>query len=176
MKIRFLAGVFIFIVLNAWSQAPSHSAGNVPDPPFPGETIVLHLNSTFFVTGETLFFKVYCFEGSTPFKLSGVSSIAYVELIGADQKPVAQIKVTMKNGLGTGDYFFPGHMASGNYTLVAYTKWMRNFSSDRFYSANIKLINPQMRLPLADDDSPIGGRDSLSEQKRQLTLMINCFP
>jgi hypothetical protein len=167
MKIRFLAGVFILMVLNGWSQTPSHSAGKVPDPPFAGERIVVHLNSTFFLTGETLFFKVYCFEGSKPFKLSGLSSIAYLELIGADQKPVAQMKVTMKNGLGSGDYFFPGYMASGNYTLIAYTKWMRNFPSDRFYSANIKLINPQMRLPLADGDLPIGGSgDSLSYQKK----------
>ena len=166
MKIGFLACVFIFIVLNGWSQAPSHPAGKVPDPPFAGETIVLHLNSTFFVAGETLFFQVYCFEGSTLSKLSGVSSLAYVELIGVDQKPVAQMKVTMKNGMGSGDYFFPGNMASGNYTLIAYTKWMRNFPSDRFYSTNITLVNPQMRLPLADDTARTGSKDSSIHQKK----------
>jgi hypothetical protein len=36
----------------------------------------------------------------------------------------------------------PEHLLTGNYYLVAYTKWMRNFSPSNFHYQLIKVINP----------------------------------
>jgi hypothetical protein len=106
------------------------------------ETILIHLNSTFFLTGENLLFSIYCVNPAG--KRSDLSLLAYVELIGEDQKPLKQMKVRLENGVGNGDLFFDGRTPSGNYTLLVYTKWMRNFDASNFSRTTITVINTQL--------------------------------
>ncbi len=47
----------------------------------PQETIFIHFNSTLLLTGEYLYYKVYCLNTETNY-LSDLSKMAYVELIG----------------------------------------------------------------------------------------------
>jgi hypothetical protein len=103
------------------------------------ETIHLHLNSHFYVTGETVLFTVYCQHDA---ELSQLSSIAYVELVDAELKPVFQTKVKLERGIGSGDFFLAGKFPSGNYTIIAYTRWMRNSSKAIFFRDEITVVNP----------------------------------
>lgn len=116
----------------------------------PDESIFSHVNTPLFVSGETVLFKVYC---TRPGRLSDISKIAYVELIGEDVKPVMRTKVELINGEGSGQFFFGSNIPSGNYTLVAYTKWMRNQQVESFFRRNITLINPGSLPPLSTDTS-----------------------
>jgi hypothetical protein len=140
---------FLLLTLNAWAQTPPASYYKTPDAWRP-ESLAIHLNSTFFLTGESLLFNVYCFTKGNPAARSALSSIAYIELIGEDQKPFAQMKVKLHNGIGNGDFFFPSNVPSGNYTFIAYTKWMRNFSAADFYRQTITVINPQIKPTISD--------------------------
>lgn len=108
------------------------------------EHLHIHLNNSFFVTGETLLFSVHC-HTSEDHRMSTLSSLAYLELIGENQKPVFQIKISLANGVGSGDFFLPATLPAGNYTLVGYTKWMKNFPVSEFSRQIITVINPFLK-------------------------------
>lgn len=105
------------------------------------EKIFLHLNTTTFVTGETLYFKVYCMN---PVKNSTslISKIGYIELIDNNKQVVSKSKVYLEKGIGEGNYFIPTTLNTGNYKLIAYTQWMLNKSLSNFEVLDLIIINP----------------------------------
>lgn len=103
------------------------------------EDAVLHLNSRFLITGETLLFAAYVNSTATG-KPSPLSRILYVELLDASDQPVFQKKIRLKDGRGYGEFFVNSLTSTGNYRLIAYTRWMRNFES--YYQAEISVVNP----------------------------------
>jgi hypothetical protein len=147
MKATLQILIFSFVAWNVgWAQKPG---------PLPEESLMLHLNTTFFLTGETLHFKIYCLDKNSSGKISQLSSVAYVELVGEDQQPLTQMKVRLEKGVGHGDFFFPGNIPSGNYMLIAYTKWMRNFDEKLFFHTTITVINPLIRPPVSDTSARV---------------------
>ena len=105
------------------------------------ETIFIHSNTTTFLTGETLYFKLYCLNPLNN-KVSAISKIAYVELIDNEKKSLQKNKIFLDKGIGTGDYFIPTTLKTGNYKIVAYTKWMLNNVNSQKYAIDIFIINP----------------------------------
>jgi hypothetical protein len=105
------------------------------------ETIFIHSNTTTFLTGETLYFKLYCLNPLNN-KVSAISKIAYVELIDNEKKILQKNKIFLDKGIGTGDYFIPTTLKTGNYKVVAYTKWMLNNVNSQKYAIDIFIINP----------------------------------
>ncbi|MCR4031749.1 MULTISPECIES: hypothetical protein [Flavobacterium] len=105
------------------------------------ETIFLHANTTTFLTGETLFFKLYCLNPLNN-KTSQVSKIAYVEFVNSDKTSIQKNKVYLDNGIGSGDYFIPTTLKTGNYKIIAYTKWMLNNVHSQKHEIDIFIINP----------------------------------
>jgi hypothetical protein len=105
------------------------------------ERLFLHCNAATFVTGEKLYYKLYSLN---PIKTTAmtVSKIAYIELVGEDNKIIFLQKLFLENGLGQGDFFVPSTLKSGNYKLVAYTNWMLNKSESEIFQINIFIINP----------------------------------
>ena len=104
------------------------------------EEIFVHTDKTFYLAGESMWFKLYCVDGNFH-KPSGISKIAYVEIINADNKPILQAKISLDEGIGNGSFIIPSFISSGNYTLRAYTKWMENFDADYFLQTPITIIN-----------------------------------
>lgn len=107
----------------------------------PQEKIFVHHNTTFLLTGEYLYYKVYCISANTN-NLSDISKIAYVELVGTDKISVFKHKIKLNNGLGQGDFLIPTRIPSGNYKLIAYTQWMKNSQKNQFFQSDISIINP----------------------------------
>jgi hypothetical protein len=105
------------------------------------ETLFLHCNTTTFVTGETLQYKLYSLN-PTAFATSPVSQIAYVELIGEDSKRVYIQKLHLEKGIGQGDFFVPTTLKTGRYKLVAYTYWMLNKPITTLFQLDLSIINP----------------------------------
>jgi hypothetical protein len=117
------------------------------------ERISLHTNSTFLLVGETLQFNIHCLHNHTGL-YTELSTVANIELIGEDARPVLQTRISLKNGRGSGDLFLPSSLRTGNYTLIAYTNWMKNFPIENFFQTNIRIINP-FKKPFADSsDKP----------------------
>jgi hypothetical protein len=108
---------------------------------FPQEKIFVHQNTSFLLTGEFLYYKIYCLNTKSN-NLSHISKIAYVELVGTDKKPVFKHKIKLESGLGQGDFFITTSIPSGNYKLIAYTQWMKNRKKNTFFQSDILIVNP----------------------------------
>lgn len=105
------------------------------------ETVFVHSNTSFLLTGEYLFYKVYCFDTSNN-GLTTFSKVAYVELVGEDGTLIFKQKILLNEGQGHGDFFIPTEVTSGAYKLIAYTNWMRNQNQNDFYQADLTIVNP----------------------------------
>lgn len=105
------------------------------------EKIYLHINKSFYVAGEILWFKTYCVDGSNN-KPLGLSKVAYVELIDDNHNAVVQSMIGLKNGTGSGSLYLPFSLNSGHYVIRSYTNWMKNFDSRFFFESRVDIINP----------------------------------
>lgn len=105
------------------------------------ETLYIHCNTTTFLTGETLLFKVYSLNPVRK-TFSTISKIGYIELLDDANKSIVKQKITLKNGTGKGDFFISTSLKTGNYKLIAYTNWSRNKAENGISETAIFLINP----------------------------------
>jgi hypothetical protein len=130
------------------------------------EKLYVHTDKTFYLAGETVWFKIYMVDASYHKPVS-TSSISYIEILNYDLKPVVQTKVPVTNGSGSGSVILPGFLASGNYILRAYTSWMRNFSPDFYFERTIHIVNtlkisavpPLAKTPPSIQFFPEGGTE-----------------
>src|SRR3954468_5900185 len=93
------------------------------------EKLFIHTDKSFYLAGETVWFKIYAVDASFHKPLT-TSIIAYTEILNKELKPVLQTKVQLTNGGGNGSVTIPGFLPTGDYMLRAYTSWMKNFSPD----------------------------------------------
>ena len=126
------------------------------------EKLFVHTDKTFYLPGELIWFKIYAIDGLLN-KPSTFSKVAYVEILGADHKPILQTKIGLDNATGNGSLQIPLSVTTGNYTLRAYTQWMRNFGADHFFEQKISIINT---LKESEFESP----------KKTKTFQIQFFP
>lgn len=141
-KIVFFTIIFLLIKsYSSYSQIILKSDDIAAYKNIPQEKIFVHHNTTFLLTGEYLYYKIYCINANTNI-LSDLSKIAYVELVGTDKLSVFKHKIKLNNGLGQGDFLIPTKIPSGNYKLVAYTQWMKNSEQNQFFQSDISIINP----------------------------------
>jgi len=107
----------------------------------PLETIYLHSNATLFFPGEYLYYSLYTINTQT-YRLSNISKVAYVQLVGENGTVVFTQKVSLDRGKGQGDYFFPTDLPSGNYKLIGFTHWMKNAGLSQFFMSDLTFLNP----------------------------------
>ena len=106
----------------------------------PHEKLLLHLDRPLYLSGETMWFKVYAVEGATGHPLP-LSSVAYVEVLNARHQPVLQGKVALREATGQGSFLLPTGLPAGAYTVRAYTSWMRNFGPDTYFHTMVTVVN-----------------------------------
>lgn len=104
------------------------------------EKIYLHTDKNFYLAGEIIWFKIYYVDGATHHSLN-LSKVAYVEIVDRSQKPVLQAKVSLTEKGGSGSFYLPLTLNSDNYTVRAYTSWMRNSGATSFFRKIISVVN-----------------------------------
>jgi hypothetical protein len=114
---------------------------------FSSEKVYAHLDQELYLTGETMWLKLYVVDASLH-KPIDISKVAYMEILDKDNRPVLQTKIALRNGFGNGSLFVPASIASGNYTVRAYTSWMKNFSPDFYFHKPITIINTFKKLEI----------------------------
>jgi hypothetical protein len=129
------------------------------------ETVFIHSNATTFVSGETLYYKLYCLNATnkTP---STISKIAYVELIDSNKENVFKNKLFLENSTGQGDFFVPTTLKTGNYKLIGYTNWMLNKPVSEIFQMDIVVINPFQSNDGKSTNTIPDAIDSKNETKR----------
>ncbi len=106
----------------------------------PREEIFVHSDRDNYVAGEDLWFNIYLIDrqSMTP---AASSQIAYLEVLNQENRPVAQRRIKFDNGFGPGHIALPDTLASGTYTIRAYTSWMKNFLPENCFMKDIKVYN-----------------------------------
>ncbi|HTL08382.1 MAG TPA: hypothetical protein VL307_09010 [Chitinophagaceae bacterium] len=106
------------------------------------EKLFVHTDKNFYLAGEICWFRVYVADAffNRPLPLS---KLAYVEVLDKGGKPVLQTKIALKEGGGDGSLQWPLHFNAGNYTLRAYTSWMKNTDAAYFFEKAISIVNPR---------------------------------
>lgn len=148
--------VFIIASSNIWAQKDIPTIST-------SETVYLHLNSTSFVSGETLFYKLYCLNPEN-YKESKISKVAYLELIGANNQVLFKHKLFLNNGITQGDFFIPSTIKTGTYKLLAYTKWMQNKLESKSFESEITIINPFQ----SDSENKISSKNSIINESLEV--------
>jgi hypothetical protein len=108
------------------------------------EKMFLHTDRDVYLTGETLWLKIYTVDASLHTPID-ISKVAYVELVDADNQSVVREKIALSGGIGNGSLFLPASIANGNYLLRGYTNWMKNFSADYYFKKPITILNSFVR-------------------------------
>ncbi len=111
------------------------------------EEVFLHANSSFLLSGETLYYSAYINQAGTGLP-SSLSKILYVELVGEDNQRPFQQKLLITNGRASGEFFVPTLVSTGSYQLVAYTRWMKNFET--FFNLPVTIVNPFEKYELPE--------------------------
>ncbi|HTD99861.1 MAG TPA: hypothetical protein VK668_11280 [Mucilaginibacter sp.] len=135
---------------------------------YPAEKIYIQFDKPNYVISDTAWFKVYLFNAPTHL-LSAQSGLLYVDMLDDSDKLVKQYLLPVKNGISWGNITWDDkNFKAGNYTLRAYTNWMRNFASDGFYykqlyisgtDENSWLINSEVNTSKSiNDKTPVNAR------------------
>jgi len=106
----------------------------------PREEIYSHTDRSEYIAGETMWFSLCVIDRQTGLP-SGSGTVAYVELLNADNRPVVQKKIKLRKSCGAGEMELPDTLSTGSYTMRAYTSWMKNFLPDNCYSTEILIYN-----------------------------------
>ncbi len=117
------------------------------------EKLFVHTNRPDYLTGESIWFKLYSTDGMLGQPLD-LSKVAYLELLDPENKVVEQVKTGLKEGFGSGSVYLPATLKSGNYIFRAYTSWMKNFDASGYFEKKITVINPQEEAILPGRETP----------------------
>lgn len=102
------------------------------------EKLFLHTDKEFYVSGEIAWFRIYYVDGSSHLPMQ-VSKVAYAEVLNEKGEPVVQAKISLDTGEGS--FYLPTSLSTGNYTIRAYTNWMKNFDHGYFFEKKIIIVN-----------------------------------
>ncbi len=103
----------------------------------PCEKVFLHTDKNIYLAGENIWYKAYITLDGEP---SILSKIVYIELVDEKGKVVEKQMLPVSNGSSAGDVFIPKNIATGNYSINAYSLWMLNYKPFLF-KKNIRIYN-----------------------------------
>ncbi|MDR2040543.1 MAG: TonB-dependent receptor plug domain-containing protein [Bacteroidales bacterium] len=112
---------------------------------FPQEKIHIHTDKPYYISGERIWFRAHLAHSAlhTP---AVASRYVYVELINPLDSLVLRTKIRQDEGIYAGNIPIPDDIPEGNYSLRAYTSFMRSLDEDYFFLKNIYIGDPQSRL------------------------------
>ncbi len=116
------------------------------------EKIYLHTDRNFYIAGEILWFKAYVTDGMVNYP-SGISRMAYADVIDSHNKIFLQTKIEINNGNGNGSLYLPVNMPSGNYKIRSYTNWMKNAGAAFYFEKAFTVVNAQSTAGLTNTDT-----------------------
>ena len=107
----------------------------------PQEQIYLHIDKPYYAAGDTVWLRAHLTDAVTHTPNSR-SRYVYVELQDHAADTLVQRIIVRcdSDGIFASALVLPRHLHGGNYTLAAYTQWMRNFPAERFYYQPLRVV------------------------------------
>ena len=99
----------LLIIINVRAQQPPLKEQFIAYQQWaPQEKLFVHTDKNFYLTGETIWFKIYHTDAGSH-KTVDLSKVAYVELLDHEGKPMLQAKIGLgaTNGNGNGSIVAP---------------------------------------------------------------------
>tara|TARA_X000001036_G_scaffold70051_1_gene61333 strand:+ start:7205 stop:9625 length:2421 start_codon:yes stop_codon:yes gene_type:complete len=115
----------------------------------PEEKVYLSTDKEVFVQNEHLWFSVFLVDAKTH-QTSSISKLVYVDLLGPKDQIISSLAIDMKSHLGKGSFFLADSLLAGNYTINAYTNYMRNGSSEFIFSKTVEFFNLKRKSTLKE--------------------------
>lgn len=168
--------ILLFLLFISSSTLCGQTANTTLDK-IPEETVHIHTNTSLCFAGEYLYYKFYCVLSESMLQ-SSLSKVGYVDLINEEKEIIFQHKLTLEEGTGFSEFFIPADLPSGNYKLIGYTNWMRNFGPASFYKQDITILNPYLgnqSVFLKDGQmkDTLNNNDDTSNKKNKRNKIIN---
>ena len=128
------------------------------------EKIYIQTDHVFYTPGETIFFKTWLVRGSDN-KPSGLSNIAYIEILGPSGTTLEKQTYQIENGYSEGSYTLDEQAAGGIYKIKAYTTWMLNEKDSTLFTKTFtvqNIIAPRVLMRLDFDRRGYGAGDDVT--------------
>ena len=129
------------------------------------EKAYLQFDKPFYAAGDTVYFKAYLTKGEKH-QLSDISGVLNVILTNGEAKFEKRIKLPVINGLTWGDFALPDSMPRGEYSIVAFTQWMKN-TGDESYFKRVLNVASTFEKKVTESGNPAG----TITRKTDLTFM-----
>lgn len=149
---------FLIIFLNFPSlsaQTPGETLLKEIDVHFstPREVAYLHLNKSILLQGEQLGYSAYVVnkQDLTP---SVSTSNLYVQIKNSEDEIIQDELVRVENGVATGVINIDKDFHPGDYTIIAFTNWMRNFEEQNYFIEKIKILATNLDNKAPSHDAP----------------------
>jgi len=108
---------------------------------FPAEKLYLQVDKPNYIINDTIWFKSYIVDHSIAY--SSLSSRLYIDILNDSSKVIKSLVVPVIAGISWGNISLnDNQFREGNYTIRAYTNWMRNFGKECFYYRTFHVIDP----------------------------------
>jgi hypothetical protein len=130
-----LFGLLLLLPLNSWAQENDVIVSNASF----AEKIYLQLDRKVYTNGDTIWFKCIVSNASENIP-SFLSTVLYVELIGADETIRQKKLIKIEHGMGQGNFDLDKKIPKGNYLIRAYTQWNQNFDTDFVFEEYIQVF------------------------------------
>jgi hypothetical protein len=104
------------------------------------ERIYMHTDRDIYIAGENLFFKLYLYDEVSQ-KISDKSKFAYIIICDSKNNQFFQQSINLSAGISYGCIVLPDTLETGNYQIIAYTNWMRNFGDSTFFQKQLIIAN-----------------------------------
>jgi len=133
---------------------------NIYQTNFPQEKVYIHHDKDYYVSGETLWFKVYLVDASQHI-LFTPSQIVHVQLVDLSGIVLKELALKITNGGAAGDIYISPDWEAGSYTLRAYTQYMRNYNDIGIFQKEIPIFTTieRAKFSLATEDEQLSKSD-----------------
>ncbi len=119
------------------------------------EKIYIATDRPFYAAGEILWYKAWLVNGVNH-KPDSPSQTMYAELLSPAGDVVLSKVLKSVDGGVAGDFYLPENLPPGEYTLRAYTNWMKNFDESWMFRRSIRIMLPGDNAPQADISVEMG--------------------
>ena len=116
---------------------------------FPQEKIYLHTDKPYYISGERIWIRAHLADAATHYPVL-YSRYVYVELINPLDTIVTCVKIREEEGAYYGYLLIPVEAPEGDYTIRAYTTFMRSQDEYYFCTKSVRIGDPQSRAVHTD--------------------------
>ncbi len=108
----------------------------------PREVVYVHLNKSVYIKGECIGLSAYVLDKNTK-KPSAVTTNLYCTISDKNNTIIDKQLIKVTDGYAIGTFDVNENYTSGEYTIMAYTNWMKNFDEQNLFVETVRVIDPE---------------------------------